>query len=194
MSLGKCLDSVTIQSGLRELNPDMVFDVAHKLSDWSYMLQMPAAMREAIDKLRLPVLHRDRYICAMDRGMVPELKQHEETERVAEVPARPDDDGAFYCRTSPGDRSYQEQYDQATTGDKSYSIQADGSVTRWYHFRKQKALGKVLLLGWRHTFEALIAAKIPGITRQSLAEKFGVDLYTVPVGTVSDLAIALTAE
>jgi len=58
----------------------------------------------------------------------------------------------------------------------------------------RKVRGRVIMLGWRHTFERLINANIPGITRDSLMVKFGVDLLKFPCGAPEEIRAELMEE
>jgi hypothetical protein len=73
-------------------------------------------------------------------------------------------------------------------------VREDGKLVRITCWRKQKMRGRILSIGWRCTFENLIRHKIPGITRESLAAKFGVDMLKCPAGTPEELASALMED
>jgi hypothetical protein len=92
-------------------------------------------------------------------------------------------------RTDP---NYHEALYRAERKDDNYTIDARGRVFKWQHLIPSKVLGDIECVGWRHTFENLIAANLPGITRDTLATKFAVDLTSRPVG--QDAELALTEE
>lgn len=199
---GQLLDEVDVKRGLQELNPDIAFDVANnRPGDWNYVLVLAdQRYRNAIERSRQPVLWRDKYICSMDRGMLQPTKQWALGDRVVEVPASPEADECFYCKTAPADSTYPALLDKVHRGDPDVVMGGDGLITRYYSFQRIKVRSHVILVGWRHTFENLIAADIPGITRESLAKKFRVDLYTTPRSvdgqdlTKHELIEALRAE
>ena len=60
--------------------------------------------------------------------------------------------------------------------------------------RYQKVRDRVFRLGWRYTFERLVMANVPGVTRESLGEKFGVDMHKYPVGAPDEVQAFMTEE
>jgi hypothetical protein len=198
--LGRVLDSAVIQKGLRELNPDFAFDVAvNRPSDFTTVIAFASThVAEAIRKNRLPVLHCERYIAALDRGLVTETKHWSVANQLCEVPwyeADKDDVSIQYHQIMPGDPEYMEYYLKAMLGnDPAVQVIAGGTVVRQRCMAYRKVRGRVIRLGWRHTFERILNAEIPGVTRKTLGEKFRVDLMTVPVGPMDELIAELVEE
>jgi hypothetical protein len=58
----------------------------------------------------------------------------------------------------------------------------------------RKVRGRVVQLGWRHTFERIINANVPGATREAIGAKFKVDMLKFPVGAPDELIAALVEE
>lgn len=198
-SLGQSLHSDKVQIGLCELNPDISFDVQIRRPDeWGNVLQFPSyEAAEAVRKARIPILWRDTYICAMDRGIMPEFKQYSVKQAVVELPwseADKDWTSIQYQMIHPYEDGYADLYELASLGsDPQYQLMG-GALYKMRCMGYAKVRGKVLTLGWRHTFERLIRANIAGVTRESLASKFNVDLLKYPVGSPDELIAALVEE
>lgn len=183
---GQMLDSAIVEKGLRELCPDLNFDLGTRIGQW-----------HPNQDSRQGVFYREKHICSMDRGMIPEFKIWETTKRVTEIPwyaADTEDASISYVvipKTMPG---YQDMFEKALKNNDPEWMVKDGKLL------KLKALGyapigrRCLRVGWRHTFEALLRDNVPGITRQSLGEKFKVDMLKYPVGTPEELVAALVEE
>lgn len=202
-TLGRALDSQTIQTGLRELNKDMAFDVAvNRPNDWASVLQAPPKALATIQRDRLPVMYANKYIVAMDRGMVPEFKQFGVVEQVVEIPWSEADSeseslmaGIAYMQVAPHEEGYIDLMLEAMSGKRlDLTILPGGIVCRRVCRGISKVRGRVLRVGWRHTFERIIYEDIPGITRKSLGEKFKVDMLKYPMGTPDELIAALVEE
>lgn len=194
MDLGLQLDSSRIEQGLRELNPDLNFDVANRLEEWNYLLEVDPRVRRAIEEQRQPVLWRERYICSLDRGMVSEYKVWSLKTVQEEVPADESGDMVNFERVGSADWTYRGLAERVTAGDKSCRVNSDGTITRFWTYRPKQIKNKVLRLGWRHTFENLLLHDVPGVTRESIAIKFRVDMYKHPVGPPEELVAALSEE
>lgn len=198
--LGTALDSAVIQRGLRELNKDFAFDVAvNRPSDWESVVQFrDHAALEAVRKNRMPVMHGERYLCGLDRGVVPEFKQWAVKNQIVELPwadADKDDVSIQWVTVQPWEEGYIDLYLLAQTGaDPAYSIMPGGALVRRRAVGYAKVRGSVIMLGWRHTFERIIAANIPGATREAIAAKFGVDMNKYPTGAPEEVIAALTEE
>lgn len=195
---GQTLESEDIQRGLKELNPDFAFDVAvNRPSDWGHVLQFPdKRVLDQLRQMRLPVMHKDRYICGLDRGTVPEMKQWAIKRVIVEVPwseADRDDVSIQYRQIKPWQEGYADLYELARKGlDPSYSIMPGGVLVQQRCMGYANVPGRVIMLGWRHTFERLIASDINNVTRRSIADKFHVDMCKIPTG--QDAAAALLEE
>lgn len=203
MNLGQALHSNLIQTGLRELNPDIAFDVlVNRPSDWVGAMQFAdPRYHETILKNRLPVLYRDRYICGMDRGMVPEIKQwsvakDEETLIPASWSEADREDVSLHFRAIyPNDPDYGEAAEKARGGkDPAFEFRHDGAVVNFTPMKPAPVRGACVKLGWRHTLWRIMQADIPGITAQTLGQKFGVDMLKYPVGSPEELGAALWEE
>lgn len=186
-NLGHTLDSAKIEMGLRELNKDLHFDMGTKLGMWHPM-----------QSHRQGVFYHGQHICSMDRGIVPEFKQWTTTQ--ADVPvswneADMDDVKLSYETIPKSHPMYTEIYVDTSLGKVlDCFIRPDGVLVKVTPKRTQTVLNRVYQVGWRHTFERLIHAKIPGVTRQSIAEKFNVDMLKYPVGPPEEVYAALVAE
>lgn len=203
MDLGKALHADTIQKGLKELNPDISFDVqVNRPSEWTSIVQFSdSRYHEALVKNRMPVMYKDTYICAMDRGIVPEIKQWSvDRDRSTMIPvswneADRDDVSLVFRVVYPGDPEHLELQARAMRPDSlAYQLRYDGAVVEWTPMRPAPVRGKCLKVGWRHTFWRLMMANIPGITAQTLNAKFNVDMNKYPTGPPEELAAALWEE
>lgn len=196
VGLGQPLSSFGIEQGLRELCSDIHFDMPNKIGDAYFLLATPD--REQINQQRYGVYYNGRYICALDRGVVPEYKIWDEVEGWREIGAgdvdRHEIVHTLFFQILPSDPGYHEALYRAERKDDRYSLDAAGKVFKWQHLVQTKVRGSIVSIGWRHTFENLIAANIPGVTRRSLAEKFGVDLSKDPEGPREDVLAALVEE
>jgi len=189
----------TIEKGLKELNNDISLDVPVRRSlDWSYMF-VPAPGAVATNrKGRAAVYHGERYVCALDRGDVPEVKVYGVEDgfipiQMSEI-HRYDDSKVSYMEILPESPYYHAALSMAQRGDDNFTIAKGGKVFLYEAQRWGKVRGGVQKLGWRHTFEALLRRKIPGITRDSLAKKFNVDMLRYPCGQPEEVHAALFAE
>lgn len=185
---GKGLSESTVKRGLRELNPDLEFDRVINWGQWH-----PYA------STRQGVWYCGRHICSMDRGIIPELKTWNVEEGIEEITPMQADaaDNAFcvYVQVLPSDPGYNEAVLRADRNDDNYTRDPETqNIYRWTHFRFAKVRGRVVRVGWRHTFEALIAAGIPGVTRDSIGAAFGVDMNRYPQGEPEEVLAALTEE
>jgi hypothetical protein len=172
---GQSLDSETIKKGLRELCSDLHFDMGTNLNHWHPM-----------QDTRQGVFHNGRHICSMDRGMCPEFKVWDVQTRVVPVPLnQADQEGVrvFYSVITLDTPGYEELHLAAQKGKyEDLQVRPDGTLIRLAAHKEQKARGRVIRVGWRHTFERLILGQVPGITREALAAKFNVDMWKFPVG------------
>lgn len=187
MQEGRSFDSATLEQGLRELCPALHFDMGSKLG-----------LPHPFIQDRQGVFYDGRHICSMDRGIVPEKKQwtvvtvwspgliSEADEETASV--------RFHV-IPPDEPGYADLYDEVRRGrHTNFVIRPDGALVRLEVWVQRKVPGRVVRVGWRHTFERLISARIPGITRKSLEMKFQVDLSTVPIWTGDPDAVAASTE
>ena len=189
-NLGHTLDSAVMERGLRELNPDIHFDMGTKLGMW-----------HPYQSTRQGVFYHGQHICSMDRGLVPEFKQWSVVNGLAEVPMSEwDQEGVrlFWETVSPQTPDYVELCMATLEGKLDrYSIREDGQLIRLTGRKETKVLGRVVWVGWRHTFEKILLKNIPGVTRDTVATKFGVDMLKYPMGasgTPEEMLSALHEE
>ena len=186
MSLGKTIDSSVIEKGLLEINGDLRFDVATRQGAW-----------HPSQKVRQGVFWHETHIASMDRGIVPEFKQWSVVERVVEVDwSQADkDDVSIQTEVVP---TTSEEYVNALlhimAKDVGWEFRPDGAIVKLTPVAKRKMQGRIIWLGWRHTFERIINRNLPGLTRSAIATKFGVDLMKFPVGAPHELHAALVEE
>lgn len=198
-TFGVSLDSGRMETGLRELNPDISFDLAvRKPDEFVNTLETDPGRRRAIEAGRLPVCYRDTYICAMDRGIVPEFKLWSVKEAPVEVEwSDADQDGASlqYVTIPPSSEGYEDMKSMAQRGQHNGLIHLeDGRLAQLKPMGVRKVRSHIIRMGWRHTFSRLIAAGIPGINAATVSAKFGVDMTAFPVGPPEELYAALVEE
>lgn len=185
---GKALDSALIERGLRELCPGLHFDLAAATG------QLHPYIHD-----RQGVYYDGKHICAMDRATIPEYKIWAVSEVVVPIPwhAADEEMASIKFEMIPRDHpEWPDLYAKAVRGsDPEYILLNDGKdVGKAAAFSVRKRPSFVIKLGWRHTFEALVRANLPGITRFSLSRKFGIDMFKFPMGTPEEVAAALHAE
>jgi hypothetical protein len=187
MELGRPLDEATVKTGLQEMNPDLHFDLAAAIG------QIHPFIND-----RQGVYLYGSHICAMDRGMIPEYKiWTQRTIRVEGQWAEADLNTASiqWRVVRRGEEGFEDKKILATTGsDPSLMVRDDGAVVEMVPIVERKVKGRVHRLGWRHTFEALLRHQVRGVTRQSLSERFGVDMLKYPVGPPDEVSAALLEE
>ena len=186
MSVGKTIDASVIQKGLLELNGDLRFDVATKRGAW-----------HPNQALRQGVFWHETHICAMDRGLVPEFKQWSVVTRLVEVDwAQADkDDVSIQTRTiRKADPDYVPALLHVWAKDLGWELRPDGVIMQLTPVAPRKMQGRVVMVGWRHTFERIINRNLPGLTRSAIAAKFGVDMMKFPIGAPHELRAALVDE
>lgn len=198
MFSGRKLDYNVVEQGLREIDPRFHFDVLTK-HGWSHPYQA----------IRAGVWHEDRHISSVDRGVdkngvyvgIPEFKQWESIFGWAEI--QPSEQHLYdmvsmpYIEVFKSDEDYEEGLRRGLTNDWPYSIVhhpgETQKVVRHLHCRAWKErLGRVMYVGWRHTFENIVVKT--QVTRKILGEKFGVDMFKYPVGPPEEVMAALVEE
>jgi len=194
-SYGQMIDFGVVQAGLGELNPEITLD-AHVRRPSDYKLLLQGGPND-YSGTRTGVYYTGNFICSIDRGLIPEFKLWEETMGVEEISMadieRYDNTRVAFAEILEGSEQYHAALSLAEKGDDNYGI-FNGKVYRYQPFRETKVLGRVLRVGWRHTFEAIIRTKIPGVTRSSISEKFGVDMSKYPIGPPEELKRLLFEE
>lgn len=189
----------TVERGLRELNNDIALDVpVRRSADWNYLFDPQDDTAKANRKNRAAVYYGDRYICAIDRGDIPEIKVYGVTDGFRSIEMKDihkyEDSKVTYLEIKPESPYYHAALTKAQRGDDNFTQTSDGRVFMYEAMVFGKVRGNVQKLGWRHTFEALLRAKIPGVTRSSLGKKFSVDMLRYPVGSPEEIHDALFAE
>ena len=185
---GRSLDSSVIETGLRQLNKGFHFDVGGNLG----------LMHPFIED-RMGVWFEGRHLVSMDRGIVPEVKIWSRIRVVREVPWSQADreDASIQWQSVPEEPKdlYEEAKAKALRGnDPQYSMSAEGTVRKMTAMAPVEIQGRVVRLGWRHTFEGIIKHGIQGAGRIEIAKQFGVDMMKVPVGAYEDVVAALLEE
>lgn len=186
MSRGRDLDSAVIQRGLIELNKDIHFDAATKLGAW-----------HPYQATRQGVFYHGIHICSMDRGIVPEFKQWSVVTKYVPVgwdEADKDDVNIQHHVIYPKDQGYMDALIHVMNKDMGWEYRPDGAIVEYTPVAYRKVRGKVVQVGWRHTFERIISKDLPGLTRRAIGEKFGVDMLKFPVGSPQELVAELTEE
>lgn len=154
-AVGRTIPEYRFKRGLERLNEGIFFDVGARLNmDHPYM------------EYRQGVYFRDRpdgrkHVCSMDRGLPTGGD-------LVEVPVWstiPDIAEVSWDDVSAEELLAQEPPFPMACFHNESLVQI-----------KRQVRGEVILCGWRHTLEKLIAAKIPGIDRSSLEEEFSITL------------------
>lgn len=147
---GRPLQEARIKAGLQRLNPLIFFDVGSRLGmDHPYMDYRQGVYFDGFPQGR-------KHICSMDRGhafggVVIEVPVWSTVNDLVEVPL------------------------ESVCFESEEIIMPLMHRPDYCHVRRA-VRDEVILCGWRHTFDKLLAARIPGITRESLASEFGVSL------------------
>lgn len=183
---GHGLSAAVIEAGLRDLNSEMKFDLGA-----THGLYHPYM------DTRQGVYYLESHICSMDRGIIPEFKVWETKKRIVPIPwsqADREDASIKYKVMSPTEPGYEDFKIKAELGnDPEYMMRGD-SVLHCECYGYELASKRCVRVGWRHTLERILAFGVPGVTRQSLSEKFGVDMNKMPQGTHEELVAALVEE
>lgn len=195
MEFGKQLDSSTVETGLRELNNDISFDAPlNRPSDYHFPFSHAA---DYIAKY-MGVYYNGKHVCAMDRGVMPEVKVwsvREDFQPIDMVDIEKfENTRVIWVVVPEHHKNYHEALSRAEGGDDNYQFDENGRVIRMQALLWGKVKDRVIQIGWRHTFEALLREKIPGVTRDTLGEKFGINMYKFPVGTEDEVQEALFQE
>ena len=158
-SLGRLMPEERVKRGLQEINKDIFFDIASKLN----LSQPFMDYHQGVYFNGRPV--GKKYVCPMDRGGPLNGV-------LSEAPV-------WSCMWD----MVEVHWDDVTP---SELMNADvGSLMPCLHDEnqvmvKRQVRGDLILIGWRATFETLIRARIPGVDRASLENKFGITLTQTP--------------
>jgi len=186
MSFGKTIDSAVIEVGLKELNPDFNFDVATKRGSWH--------PRQAT---RQGVFLNERHICSLDRGPVPEFKQWSIITKLLEVgweEADKEDVTMRFDVIKPSQPEFLDAALHVMNRDHGYEYRPDGSICKYTPVAYRKKRGRIILVGWRHTFGRIILANISGCTPDTIGAKFKVDMWQFPMGSPQENYETLVEE
>ncbi len=186
MSRGKDIDSSVLERGLRELCMDLHFDAATKQGAW-----------HPYQATRQGVFYHGIHICSMDRGIVPEFKQWSLVRRLVEVgweEADKEDVSIQYNAIPSTNADYIDAAVRCMAKTVGYEYRPDGCIVKYTPVAYRKVRGRVVQLGWRHTFERIISRDLPGLTRDAIGRKFEVDMLKFPVGSPQEIIAELVEE
>lgn len=184
---GKVMQSVDIEKGLKELNPDIHFDLGGKFN----------AIHPYIAD-RQGVWYKGRHVCSMDRGPIPEYKIWMMSKCVVEVPwseVDKEDVWIQYVLVNPAEPGYDDLCILASrnlTNDVAFD--GKGRLMRLSCRAVRNIPSRVLRVGWRHTFYRMVAWGVPGITNETLSKKFNIDMSMVPFGSPEEIRRAVIEE
>jgi hypothetical protein len=173
---GRSILATDLRVGLQELNPDITFDAAeNRPSEYSYVLKGGDLMRDD----RGGVFYQGKFVASYDKGVIPEwavwsTKRGYEEIRMADI-ERYNDTRVMYFEIMPTDPGYHVALTKAQKKDDNFTIEG-GKVFRHQALRETEIRDKILRVGWRHTLNRLLAAKVPGVSVDTLDEKLGVRL------------------
>jgi len=184
---GRAIDEITLKNGLRKLAPGIHFDLGGATNQLHPYIEV-----------RQGVFFEGKHICSMDRGFIPEFKLWSVRTQAVEVPwsdADKEDVAIAFERIFPGAEGYEDIAERARQGkDLHLAMHVDGSVIRQYPRAVRKVRGTCIRVGWRHTLCQLLAARIPGITRESLAKTFSIDMGALIVESPDEILAAVGEE
>jgi hypothetical protein len=182
--MGTTMQEGSVKAGLLALNSDLHFDMGVCLGLWHPFMDS-----------RQNVFYRGNSVGAMDRGTLPEVPVWSTRKELVEVPWYDVRPGELALHTTTGVRGQCLKCNctwdlpQRPIG-WSGCFAACGNVgyasdLKLFHYENvftgkaqvfRSVRDRVLLVGWRHTFDKLIRATIPYITKAALEQKFGVNL------------------
>lgn len=186
-AMGHTLQEATVKAALRRMNPGIDFDLGSRLNLW-----------HPFRDTRQSVLFEGRFICAMDRGTLPELTVWSMMKDVVEVPVSDIHPGelAFYrtvnvritCLKCKGQWDMPHRPDKillCLCGCDNRAHSAD--LTHWAYqdvptgtaLVRRSVKDRVILVGWRHTFKKILGFMVPGITEQRLELTFNITLQNM---------------
>jgi len=151
---GQLLSEDRIKAGLLKLSPGIFFDYASRHDKW-----------HPYQDIRQGVYHDDRedgrkHICSMDRGvldgMIPEVPIWKTDWDIVEV---------TWDEVSAGELISQEPPFPMPCYHDENKVQI-----------RRQVKNDIILSGWRHTFDKLIATRTPGVTRSALEAEFGISM------------------
>lgn len=177
LNLGTSLNDSDVRLGLMEMNPGISFDAAvNRPSEYQYVLKGG----DNREKTRGGVFYCGRFICAIDRGVIPEHTVWSMTDGFEEIRMcdieRYDDSRVIYVEVLPSDKNYHVALLKAQKKDDNFQLDGDGRVFKYKALRECRVRDQPIRVGWRHTLLKLVQANIPGVTIDTLNERFGVRL------------------
>ena len=182
VDFGQKISSVEIERKLKELCPDITFDVAtNHGSEHPYQERLQS------------VYFRGRHICSMDRGIVPEITIWANFKKIVEIPwyaADREDASISYEEVLPDTPGYRDLYEEAKKeSDPGYMINDKGKLLKLTAKGYENVGRRCMRLGWRHTFAKILAADLPGITREDLARTFNLDINKLGILAHDDVPV-----
>ena len=176
LNLGSSLSDSDVRQGLVELNPAISFDASvNRPSDYQFILQGGDNMNE----VRGGVYYNGNFVCALDRGVIPEKEVWSMAQGVEEIRMcdieRYDDSRVVYIQIMETDSFYNDALLKAEKGDDNFLLE-DGKVYKYTALREGPVRDKIVRIGWRNALSKLAMAGIPGVTVKTLNEKFKVVL------------------
>jgi len=188
--MGITLQESNVKSFLQEMNPEIHFDMGACLGLWHPYMQF-----------RQNIFYRGGSVGAMDRNVLPEVpiwsmkrdlvRVPAEQVKIHEIAVYGTKGVAITCQKCKHTWQQGNTTPTVVCPDESacgnFGLVTDSSLftaseipdgTAWVY---REVRDRVILVGWRHTFNRLLKAKIPGVTQKKLEEKFGIDLWPKPV-------------
>jgi hypothetical protein len=171
------MNASDIKKKLVEMNPGISFDAAeNRPSEYQYVLQGADNMQDK----RGGIFYNGRFVCAMDRGVIPEKEIWEMTDGFEEIPMsmidQVEESRVVYVEVMKTDPNYNQALLKAQRKDDNFQLDDDGKVFKYKAVREGRVRDKILTIGWRNTLTDLAFAGIPGVTVTTINEKFDVSL------------------
>jgi len=176
LNLGRSLTDSDIRAGLFEMNPSISFDAAiNRPSEYRFVLK-----GDNMTDVRGGIFYNGMYVCAYDRGVVPELPIWSMTDGIEEIRMcdieKYDDTRVCYVQIMESDPHYHIALTKAESKDDNFVLDDDGKVYKYTALRECRVRDKIIRIGWRRTLVHVATAGIPGVTIDTVNAKFGVRL------------------
>lgn len=170
------MNDSNLRAGLVELNRDISFDAAiNRSSDYSFSLK-----GDNMTAVRGGIFYNGMYVCAYDRGVMPELPIWSMTDGIEQIRMcdieRYDDTRVCYVEIMKTDPHYHVALTKAERKDDEFVLDDDGKVYKYTALRECRVRDKVIRIGWRQTLVNMACAGIPGVTLDTINQKFSVRL------------------
>jgi len=166
--MGRTLMDADIKAYLCECNPDIHFDMGVNLNIWS-----PSQHKWQ------GVFYRGKHIVAMDRGVISENAIWSVKRSRVSKPA---------CDLSYAQMTDPMTFEEFLTDDKGLDV-----PTGTYSIEVQER-DRIIFVGWRHTLRRVITRDIPGVTKEGLERKFGINLDYIPIEEIRRRGAELATE